>query len=610
MSSSIRFTATAIAIAATFPTAVFADQEMAPVVVTATRQETRANEVISDVTVIDRKEIEQAGQDSVIDLLGRQPGVQIMQNGGPGTSAQIYVRGARADATKVLVDGMPINSMDVVGSPLRYLPLADVERIEILRGPASALYGADAVGGVIQIFTRRGQPGLRGNAFVGFGNYRAQKVSAGISGGNEQWRFHLQGQDDRTNGISALRDARNQDADKDPYSSTGFSGSLGFTPSQGNEIDLSWMTNHGTVFYDSSTGTGTFNSRTEFVNEIWNLASRNRISDDWSSTLRYSQAVDDQTSYTSATPSPLRTESNQLAWQNDIGLPLGKGLVVFERTQQKALPTSRFPTFSDVTINAAQLGWNANMGDHRWQLATRHDDHSVFGGKSTWLAGYGYQISPQWRTNVSAGSSFKAPTMYQLFIATFGNATLVPETGLNREAALIWERGSNTASATWYRNRLKNMIDFSSGTNRYENISEAMLTGWTFAYNGRYGEWSVNTALDFLEARNETTGKLLSRRAKEKLTAAIGRDWGKWASGLEVVSVGRRFNSETETFPLGGYTLINATARYSFDKSLTLEMRGNNLTNKSYATAITTNGNFAYTALGANYFIGLRYQFQ
>ena len=129
------------------------------VVVTATRQATRANELLSDVSVIERADIEASGQQTIADLLARQPGIQTSTSGGPGSATNFYVRGARPEQTKVLVDGVPLNSVDLSGSPLRFLSLADVERIEILRGPASALYGADAIGGVIQIFTVRGGKG-------------------------------------------------------------------------------------------------------------------------------------------------------------------------------------------------------------------------------------------------------------------------------------------------------------------------------------------------------------------------------------------------------------------------------------------------------------------
>ena len=204
----------AFALAAAIPaTPAFADEidsGIDAIVVTATRQAMRTNELLSDVTVIDRGSIEASGQETISDLLARQPGIQMSSSGGPGTTTSFYIRGARPEQTKVLVDGVQLNSVDLSGSPLRFLSLADVERIEILRGPASALYGADAIGGVIQIFTRTGAPGLKADAFAGYGTDNTWQANAGLSGGNEQWRFRIEGNHAASDGFSAQKHASNR----------------------------------------------------------------------------------------------------------------------------------------------------------------------------------------------------------------------------------------------------------------------------------------------------------------------------------------------------------------------------------------------------------------
>ena len=242
----------------------YAESEAPVVVVTATRQATRANELLSDVTVIDREAIESSGQESIADLLARQPGIQMSSSGGPGTSTSFYVRGARPEQTKVLVDGVPLNSVDLSGSPLRFLPLANVERIEILRGPASALYGADAIGGVIQIFTRGGTQGLKADAFAGYGTHNTWQASAGLSGGNEQWRFRLEGNHQSSDGFSAQKHASNKDADNDGYRNSGGAASLSFLPATGHELGFKFRQNTGTTHYDSG-NTPANGNRNNFV---------------------------------------------------------------------------------------------------------------------------------------------------------------------------------------------------------------------------------------------------------------------------------------------------------------------------------------------------------
>jgi vitamin B12 transporter len=600
-----------------------ADSSLSEVVVTATRQPQRADEVLADVSVIERDTIEQAGAGSVIDLLARQPGVQMFQNGGPGTTAQIFLRGSRTDQVKVLIDGMPINSIDISGSPLRFIPLGDVDHIEILRGPASALYGADALGGVIQIFTRRGAAGLGGEVFVGAGSYGVQKSSASISGGDERWHFKLSGNDDRGDGLSTIRHGKGRDGDHDAYREMGANGALSFTPLQGHELSAQWMRNHGQTYFDSSTGNGTtaFNSRVDFANEVWNVSSRDKLTDAWTSTLRYGQSLDNQSSYTtSATPSIIDTRSTQTSWQNDITLPLGSALVLLERLDQHVGPRARFPSNPvDSHNDAVVLGWTAALDAHRWQLSGRHDDHSKFGSKDTWSAAYGYQLDKNWRVNGSVGTSFKAPTLYQLYAVIpaqlVANPALKPEEGRNKELGLTWEQGLQTASVTWYRNDINNLVDFNNGATQYQNISNVTLEGWTLAWNGRLDDWTLASSLDLLDARNETTHRSLERRAKQKVNAFASRDWGQWNVGAEAVAVGRRYSgtsSNSEALPMGGYTLLNLTARYPLTRNLGLELRADNITDKQYATARTsigaTAGLYDYNTPGASWFVGLRYK--
>jgi vitamin B12 transporter len=607
----------ATAVLPTFSACAIAS-ELAPVVVTATRQETRANEVLSDVTVINRETIEQIGQGTIVDLLNRQPGMQTVQLGGPGATTDFQLRGTRSDQVKVLIDGVAINSMDPKGSPLRSIPLEDIERIEILRGAAGALYGADAVGGVIQIFTRKPQSGVSGDAYFGAGTNRTQRASASLSIGGEMLSGRIYGSDYYTQNISAIRNATNADADLDAYSNHGVGGSLSFRPVAGHEITFNGMVNSGVVHSDSNSGTGNYNNRTYFYNSVWGVASRDKITDIWTSTLRYGVNVQDDVSYSSATASgrsPLRTENKQLTWQNDIKLPLGSMLALLERQEQTAAPASRFLANTEATLNSAQLGWNARLGSNSWQLGGRHDEHSIFGSKNTYSTTYGYQFTDTWRASVGASSGFRAPTLYQLYATLPGsllpNPSLQPEASQNREASLIWEKGSHTASLTYYHNRVDNLIDYSSASQRYRNVSQALLEGMTLSYQGKVNDWTLSAVLDLLDAYNTQTGLELSRRAKEKLSLSAGYTWGVLNAGAELIAVGRRYDRDNETFPLGGYTLINLTTSYVVNKTLSLNARLDNLTDKIYTNALTSsNPPATYNTLGRTLFVGARLSFR
>jgi vitamin B12 transporter len=600
------------------------------IIVTATRQPMRAQETLSDITVIDREEIEKSAQDTLPELLARQPGIQVSGSGGPGTARSVYLRGANSQHTKVLIDGIPANSVSLSGFPLQYLALADVARIEILRGPASSLYGADAIGGAINLITRRGQPGLRADGFVGYGSHAAQQANAGISGGNEHWRFRVEANHYQTDGFSARNDASNKDADDDAYRNTGGAASLSFLPTAGHEIGVSYRKNKGVSHHDGFPPSGNYDQRVRFENETWQAFSKNRVLENWQSTLRYGEAEDKQDSYDSldtwSFPTPVdsisrfHTRNRRLSWQNDITLPLGKALLAVERLKQEVGPSHNYTGAAAYTDSPDShntsflLGWTAHLDRHRWQINARRDKHSEFGSESTYGLAYGYQFTDALRAHVSYGTAFKAPSAYQMYMdmgwGYHGNPNLKPETAKNSEAALIWERGAHLASATYYHNKVKNLIDWEVDT--YRNVNTALLEGITLSYAGQFGAWNLRASYDWLNAENQSKNaagvgyERLGRRARNKASVALSHTWGALESGVEVIGVGRRYDNNylknaASKEELGGYALANLTARYALTREISLEARLNNLFDKKYETARY------YGTDGFNAFIGVRY---
>ncbi|MDR0673224.1 MAG: TonB-dependent receptor [Zoogloeaceae bacterium] len=606
------------------------EKTLETIVVTATRQAARASELLADMTVIDRATIEKSGQETLPELLARQPGVQVSSNGGPGAAASIYLRGANSAHTKVLIDGIPVNSVSLSGFPLHYLALADVERIEILRGQASALYGADAVGGVIHIITRRGRTGLAADGFIGYGSHDTQQASAGISGGNAQWRFRVEANHYQTDGFSARRHARNKDADDDAYRNIGGAASVSFLPAAGHDIGINYRKNKGISHHDSFSSSGDYDQRVRFENEVWQLFSMNRILENWQSALRYGEAEDRQDAYEGLDTwsflmpvdniSSFHTRNRFLSWQNDIDLPIGKALLAVERLKQEVGPSHDYTgaaSYTDSPDNhntSFLLGWTAHLEKHSWQINARRDKHSEFGSESTYGLSYGYQFNDALRSRVSYGTAFKAPSAYQMYMdmgwGYHGNPDLKPETAKNGEVALTWERGAHRVSAIYYRNKIKNLIDWK--VNTYENVDKALLEGITLAYAGQFGAWRLAATYDWLNAENQSKNaagvgyERLGRRARDKATLALAHTWGKLETGVELIAIGRRYDvnylkTDLNKEELGGYGLTNLTARYALGKNLTLEARLNNLFDKQYETVRY------YGTDGFNAFIGLRY---
>ncbi|WP_170285855.1 TonB-dependent receptor domain-containing protein [Propionivibrio limicola] len=604
----------AIALMAAFPV-MAAESEAETIVVTATRQAQRANELLADVSVISREEIEAAGQSSLPELLARQPGIEFTQSGSAGSTSSLFIRGTNSEHTLVLIDGMRVNSATLGTTALSRIPLAQVDRIEILRGPASSLYGSEAIGGVIQIFTRQGSGPAAFNLEAAYGSDATQKLSAGVSGQNEGWKYSLQAAYDDTNGFSNIRNKNNNsyNPDDDGFRDKSFSGNLAYRFNNDHEIGLNTFSSDGSNDYDGGyKASATKDYRNDIRVSSYSLYSRNRILPDWQSTVRLGRGTDDAFYYVDGVKaSSVRTDQDQFSWQNDIALPLGKALLAAEWLRQDVEATQQYDK-TERTIKSLLAGWGASAGNHRWQFNARHDDISQTGSKTTGSAAYGYQISDAFRAHASYGTAYKAPSMNDLYYPYMpymgqGNPDLKPEYAHNREFALHYEAGPHAASVTYFHNRIDDLIQWEetpAGSWFYvpQNVSSARITGWSLAYKGSFGPLSLRAAIDLQDPRNTETDNLLTRRARKH--ANVGADYmtGAWTFGGEVVSSGERYNDVANTVRLGGYTLLNLTANYRIDRNVSLFARINNVFDKQYELVDD------YGTAGVNGMVGIRYQ--
>lgn len=602
-----------LALISAFPSVAMDDE--GTVVVTATRSPTRTNELLSDVSVISREDIEQAGSSSTIaELLARQPGLEMSRNGNIGSQTDIRIRGAASNQTVLLIDGVRVGSATSGAATWSRIPLSEIDRIEILRGPSSSLYGNDAIGGVVQIFTRRGDGPARIFAEVGAGSQETSSGSVGIAGGANGWRYSLNGSIFRTEGFNNVRNpaASNFNPDRDGYDSRSTSGSLSYALAKGQEMGVSFLESSGRNRYDSGYTPAAARRDYESQSDIatYSAYSKNTLTDNWKSTLRYGYSDDDSTAYAnSILTSVFRTEQDQLSWQNDFKLPVGNALLAVERLTQKVSGTSNFAT-SKRTIDSYLAGWNGLLGDHRLQVNARRDENSQFGGKNTGTLAYGYQIDDAWRVHASYGTAYKAPTFndlyYPLTFGYYGNPNLKPETARNAEAALSFERGKNQASATYYVNKVTDMISW-SGRVTPVNIGNATLEGLSLSYTGQFADIDFGASIDWLDARDDATGKTLARRARERATLSMGKRLGAWEARGEVVAVGKRYDADydpafTQRDVLGGYTLFNLYGSYALARDWSLFARADNIFDKKYEHALD------YATPGASIFVGLRYK--
>ncbi len=605
----IRIRAAALAVAAAFPcSAALASTDAVgeTVVVTATRQQQRADEVLASVEVIDREQIERAGHSTLIDVLRSVPGLRVSSNGGAGANTSVFVRGAESRHTLLLIDGMRVGSATSGQPTMEAIPLEMIERIEILRGPASALYGSEAIGGVIQIFTRKGERGFQPELSAGYGSYGTRKFSAGVSGGVERARYSLRVGEDRTRGYDS-RPVPAHDPDKDGFHNRFLTASLAVGLREHDEVGLNLYRSDGRNWYDVNR---TFDSYMDKRLDSFGAHLINEFAPGWRSTLRAGRSLD--RSYnraTAAAPSRFNTRQTQASWQNDIDLPMGTLMAAFDYTKSEVDSTTRYRV-NERTVKAWLLGWSAAIDAHSVQANVRRDDNSQFGGKTTGLLSYGYAFSPQWSVRGSIATAFNAPTFNQLYwpmtsLTSFhGNPNLKPERALNRELGLRWSGAIQSLDLTYFDNRVRDLVGSNpihSLRGQQINIAEARLRGGELAYSVLFDALTLTAGVDYIDARNEQSGKRLQRRAPWSGFVRIDYSAGAWAYGVDVNGQSQRFDDAANTQRMGGYGLVDAYVHYRIDPDWRVELRANNIFDKHYELAR------GYATPGASYFVGVRY---
>jgi len=596
-----------LALTAAFP-ALGQSTALDNVVVTATRTPVKSNELLADTTVIGREEIQARGYTTLTEVLANVPGIFIADGQRPGKDASTFTRGTNTGHTLLLIDGMPLTSATLGAAPFELIPAQEIERIEVLRGPASALYGSEAIGGVVQVFTRRGEGGMTPHLSAKIGSFNTREVSGGVSGGTDMLSYALSASSFDTDGFNISRGPL-QNPDRDGYSSRSSSGSFQLRPASGHEIGASYLYTDTRNHVD---GDLNFDNRLNTTLSTWNAYSRNKLSSDWTSSLRYGQSRNDQNAYDRYDQSRFATTQKNLSWQNDIATRLGTLQVLLENQRQDVESTTTF-TITSRTIRSSMLGWSNSFGAHRLQVNTRRDNISAIGAKDTWSAAYGYQFTDALRLFASQGTAFKAPSFSDMYyyrydptymITYTGNPNLKPETSKNSEIGIAWEKAHQEARFVYFDNRISDLIDW--GSTVPENIGKAKITGSTTSYQARYGNYTFNTALDLLRPLDANTGKILRRRAQEQLVLGLAYNNGAWTLGGDLKLVGERYDDKANLNRLAGVGLINLHTRYRLDREWSLEGQIKNLTDRRYDVSLGY-ADTHYVAAGRTAFIGLRY---
>lgn len=587
------------------------------VVVTGTRTPQPREAVIADITVIDQAEIQRAGQSSLVELLQMQRGLEISSNGGAGKTANIFLRGASANHTLILVDGMRMQSATAGTTTLENLPLAQIERIEILRGPATSLYGQDAIGGVIQLFTKKGQPGVHSYASLGYGTYNTKKGAAGINGKVNNTSFALNLSTEDTDGFSAFDTNNANLKDNDGYRNVSISGNLTHELAQGHRLGIQFLNSDGDTQFDNNFNSTDFNSRAEIKQQAVAVFSKNQLTNFWLSNFKLGFTKDKLESldeFGAPVASQFDTKQTQYNWQNDFTLPVGTLTLMFDRLEERVTSNTTYNQTSRDN-NAYVMSYLANVDAHTIHASVRRDNNSSFGQQTTGGLGYGYDFNDHWKATASYGKAFKAPTFNDLYFPdSFGFATsnpdLLPEKSENIEAGLRYDAENTQASVTVYENKVRNLIALDNNFIPF-NANKATLTGISLAASHQYAHWRVGASVDVQSPRTDDSNNLLVRRANRTGKAHVAYQANDWRVGGEMVSTSKRYNDTANLQSIAGYTIFNLTSEYQINPSWQVQARLNNLFDQDYALAYNGDpeaGGFVYNTPGSNLFVNLKWQ--
>jgi vitamin B12 transporter len=583
------------------------------IVVTATRTPIAIEQVLVPVTVIDRPTIERQGATDLSELLRFQAGLDVVRTGGPGQQTSVFTRGTESNHTLVLVDGVRINSGSVGIAAVENISPEIIERVEIVRGPRTSLYGEDAIGGVINVITRRPAGGeLEVAAGYGADDTRRLSLATGARWGDLEAGLTVNTL--KTDGFPVVT-GTTQDQGFDNLTLNAVAGTeLGAVRTEARL----WQS-HGTTDYlaqdcaafpEPCTDVGVDQ---DYLNRAIALRVSFQPAASWQSALDGSVVTDDVDQNQSA--DFVRTERRILDWQNTITPGAGHLLVAglyLADDDVEAISYGAPLVTDDTAVSAVYVEDNLNAGRHQLGLAGRYSDHDAYGAKLTWNAEYGFALRPGLRLLATAGRAVRAPNATERYDSFGGNPDLRPEDSVAFGAGLQWEAApAHRFGVNAYRIDIEDLIGFAVRTDpvtgapifRQENIDRAEISGLEVTYDLSGSRWQGRAAVVVQNPEDEATGNTLPRRSQVSFSASLARNLGRHQIGIDLLAVGQR---EDFAGQLAGYGLANLTGMYAMSPRMELRLRLENLLDRDYAPAYYDFGRL-YAAPGRGLYAEVRY---
>ncbi len=566
-----------------------------PVVVTPTLSAQTVRESLSSVTVIDREQIDRQQPRELQDLFHGQAGINAVSSGSFGKNTSVFTRGTGSESTILLVDGIRIRSATSGGAPWQFIPPQLLDRLEVVRGPRGSLYGADAVGGVVQAFTPEGRGEAQHWAQAGGGSFGTREGGAGAAAGDSRSRFSIAGNHFDTGGVPVRPDGE----DKGFRNNSGIA-SAAYRLDGGTEISVVGFQAEGNTEFDSGD--------TDFLIQALGASAEAAVNDHWITHFQLSQARDegeqDDGSF-------FDTRSRVAHWQNRFTRD-EQELVVGAEYLEDVVSSSR-DFAEDRRDNVAVFGQAfAGLGDLDLQTSLRHDDNEAFGSHVTGGVSLGYALDSAHTARASYGTAFRAPTFNDLFWPSDpfseGNPDLEPETSQTTEVGIRGQYRILFWDLAAYQTDVEDLIDWAPGNDgiwRPTNLEDARIQGVELSAGVNLDQWRVQSSAEYKDPRDRETDNLLTRRSRANFRLEVDRQFGDWSLGATGVAEGHRY--DTDGTRHSGFGLLNLRASWEFARHWSARLTVDNALDKDYVTARNTLNDFDYQNAGRGVFLTVRY---
>jgi len=563
---------------------IYSQDNIQEITVTANRFAQAAESLNVATTIITREEIENTLAQNLSDLLLGKAGIHIAQSGGQGGQSSLFMRGTESDHTLVLIDGVQVSTSTGSSARLEYITLDQIERIEIVRGPRSSVYGSEAIGGVLQIFTRKGgEENFQGSVNLSAGTENSTNSSINLSGkvDSTSWAMSYAKRD--TDGIDSKISGSDDD---DGYSNDSLSLTLAHQLSEQSNVQFVYSEFDAESDFDDG----------QVINDSKQFSSSysQQLNASWSSSITFEMFKENNDNLGSFGDTTSETDTRLIRWHNDFDLAENDHLAFGIDSQEQKLKYQSF--------GAVQSG---NSRDNRGvygvylfepdpvdiTLSLRHDDNERFGQQSTGSVSIGGRINQKARLWVSYGSAFKAPNLIDLYVDFpsfffFSNPDLEPETSKSIEFGLAAEFFETNLNINLFQNDIEDLIASDQTFTTLANIEQAIINGVEVTAGRSVGEWALDLNLTFLDHENQTTGNALLRRPKKSFSMQAARQFDKWDLLLDWLVQSEHHDLDPVTFGRsnkGGYGILNVVAGYDFSDSMALRFRIGNLFDKQYS---------------------------